>query len=62
MPAAYQPKVEGELDTQNFESFDEDVNMEHPPSNNSSLAWKHKVSLARCLEELSLTTQHMMRV
>mmetsp|Transcript_20125 Transcript_20125/g.33773 ORF Transcript_20125/g.33773 Transcript_20125/m.33773 type:complete len:104 (-) Transcript_20125:360-671(-) len=42
MPAAYQPKVEGELDTQNFESFDEDVNMEHPRSNNSSLAWKHK--------------------
>ena len=44
MPAAYQPRVEGELDTQNFESFDEDANMERPRSASSSRAWKNKVS------------------
>uniref|UniRef100_A0A7S0RC03 non-specific serine/threonine protein kinase n=1 Tax=Pyramimonas obovata TaxID=1411642 RepID=A0A7S0RC03_9CHLO len=42
MPAAYQPKVEGELDTQNFESFDEDASMERPRSASSSRAWKNK--------------------
>ncbi|KAK3240989.1 hypothetical protein CYMTET_24353 [Cymbomonas tetramitiformis] len=41
MAAAFVPKVEGELDTQNFEQFDEDSSMERPRSASNS-RWKNK--------------------
>mmetsp|Transcript_23916 Transcript_23916/g.28937 ORF Transcript_23916/g.28937 Transcript_23916/m.28937 type:complete len:515 (-) Transcript_23916:172-1716(-) len=41
MPAAFVPKVDSELDTQNFEQFEEDTNMERPRSSSTS-RWKNQ--------------------
>jgi serine/threonine kinase 38 len=46
-PAAYQPVVTDELDTQNFESFDEDTNM--TPIAGSSSRRKKDLNFLGCV-------------